>query len=356
MSKKNNNQYVYKKSSFALMDMLKAKKLPGKVLKEVKSQHDTNIITKYHVNELAEALHPGNIEVVVKKIIVEDKDTKTFQFSSTKNTKMPFFRAGQYISIATEINKTMIARPYSISSSPYDATRRKFIAVTVKRVKDGFFSNFMLDKVKVGHKFIISSPEGDFYHDSIRDANHIIGIAGGSGITPFLSMAKAIVEGSEDFKLTILNGNRKKENVIFYNELKELESKSNGKVKVINVLSEQKLSGFEHGFINLNIIKKYMQDDTSIFMCGPKPMYKYVIKEIIPLKLKRRRIRIEASNQIGSPKNYQGYNNKKKEFKIKVNFYGKHFIIPALAEDTILVSLQKARIAAQSKCLSGECS
>ena len=77
----------------------------------------------------------------------------------------------------------------------------------------------MIDNLKVGDKVIVSDPQGQFYYEDLRDSKHVIALAGGSGITPFLSMAAAIAEGSEDFNLTILFGSRTQEQILFKEEL-----------------------------------------------------------------------------------------------------------------------------------------
>lgn len=359
MPNKNNKMFIYKKSISPLFDMLAAKKLPAKVLNDLKNRNE-NIQKTFYINELANELHPKRINVRIKRIINEDKETKTFVLENIDKKKMPFFRSGQYISIILEIDGVKVSRPYSISSSPYDASRKNEISITVKKVKGGFVSNWMHKNLTKGQKLVISQPEGEFYYDNIRDPKTVIGIAGGSGITPFLSMAKSIVEGTDDFNLIILNGNRSRRNIIFHDELKCLEEKSNGKVKIVNVLSNEKIPGYENGLINLNLIKKYIptNEEYSIWMCGPKAMYKFVMKEIMPLRLKKKFVRIEASNQIGKPSMYEEYKNKgnKKVYNIKVKFYDQEIIIKANADDTILTSLHKNKISAQSKCLSGLCS
>ena len=81
----------------------------------------------------------------------------------------------------------------------------------------------MLADFKKGDKVITSDPQGQFYYEKLRDAKHVIALAGGSGITPFLSMAGAIVEGTEDFNLTILFGSRGVDSILFkYEELREV--------------------------------------------------------------------------------------------------------------------------------------
>lgn len=123
------------------------------------------------------------------------------------------FRAGQYVSVRHEIDGSVVSRPYAISSSPFAALKDRKIAVTVK--KAGFFSDWMFERAAVGDEFSLGDPSGDFFHDGIRDSRNVVGIAGGSGITPFYSMAQAIAEGSEDFSLTLLYGARTEKDIAF---------------------------------------------------------------------------------------------------------------------------------------------
>lgn len=360
--KKQKTKILYKSGLLSIKDMIIARDMPHKTRNEIINNiESSDIKTNYNVNLLATKLHPKYQEVYISEIINEDKNnnTKTLILRPQKSDqKLAFFRAGQYLSLVFDMNGNKISRPYSIASSPFDALNKNFYAITIKRKNNGFISNYILDKLKVNDKLVVSGPEGDFYYEELRDKKHILAIAGGSGITPFLSMAKAIVEENEDFYLTILFGNRRKENIIFYNQLLDFEKKSNKKIKVVHILSEEKRSDFHHGYINLNIIKKYWTKETSIYICGPKPMYDFILSEIRPLNLERKLIRLEASNEIGCPKNYHNYKNfgNKKIYKIKVVHFNEIYYINANANETILIALQKANIPTQSKCLSGKCS
>ncbi|MEF9985299.1 MAG: FAD-binding oxidoreductase [Malacoplasma sp.] len=351
---------IFKKHFFSFVDMIITRDMGQKRYNYIENLSlDNKVKMNYHVNNLANRLHPNSQKLSISEIIVHDVDTKTFILKPTSaNDKVSFFRAGQYLSVISLIDGVLISRPYSISSSPNDALNKNFYAITLKRKPNGYFSNYALNNWKVGTNLTTSGPEGEFYYDSIRDPKNIVAIAGGSGITPFLSMAKAIVEETEDFNLTIIFGNRKKENIFCLKELSLLEKHSAGKVKVVNVLSEEHATGFEHGFINKTIITKFLDDKSSIFMCGPKVMYKFIQNEISTLNLPRKNIRIEASNDIGKPTIYSHYKNigNKLKYKIIVHQFGEIKEIDALSEDTILVSLQKAKITAPSKCLSGLCS
>ncbi|MEY8389236.1 hypothetical protein AALC17_18530 [Oscillospiraceae bacterium 38-13] len=118
-------------------------------------------------------------------------------------------------------------------------------------------------------------------------------MAGGSGITPFYSMAAAIVSGLEDFNLTILYGSRTSDNILLKEELEELAQNSGGKVKVIHVLSDEEKAGYEHGFITAELIRKYAPKKYSLFICGPKPLHAFADEQVKKLGLKPKHVRRE---------------------------------------------------------------
>lgn len=351
---------LYKKHFFGFVDSLSTKKMIEQRPINVEKTEAKEIEVNTHVNQLAQLLHPKWHKLKVTHIKQTSDCSKKITFEPTTN-KAVFFRAGQYISIYVNIDGYEINRPYSLCSSPLDAKQHNKYEIIVKSKPDGLVSNHILNNLKVNDVIKSTDPQGDFYYTFLRDKLHVVAIAGGSGITPFISMAKSIVEGTERFNLTIIYGNKTKKDIIFYNELKELEKQSNNKVKVIHVLSDQKVnqSGFEHGFITKEIIEKYCDiKKTTFYLCGPKPMYKFVVKNLMEMGVEEKSIRCEASNDIGKPTIYNTYQNvgNKKVYKIKVNQKGNSCIINANYDETILVALQRAKITILSNCLSGKCS
>ena len=163
------------------------------------------------------------------------------------------------------------------------------VTLTIKRVPGGIASNYMLDHWKVGDKVTLTGPLGEFVYLPIRDGSTVIGVAGGSGITPFHSFAKAIAEGDEDFNLVLLYGSRTEKDILFKDEFDAIQKKTD-KVKVVQVLSDEGKSGYEHGFITADLIRKYAPaEDYSIFLCGPTGMYSFLDKQIETLHLEHRR-------------------------------------------------------------------
>ena len=139
----------------------------------------------------------------------------------TETKELALFRPGQYLTFFFELEGACVTRPYSISSSPVEAGQG-FYEITVKRTDEGFISSYIWDNWNKGTNIQCSDPQGQFYYDNLRDSAHIVGIAGGSGITPFRSMAKSIADGTLDVNLTLFYGSNTLIEGIFLKEFEAL--------------------------------------------------------------------------------------------------------------------------------------
>lgn len=314
----------------------------------------------FKVNDLSSALHPSRQYAKVIDIQQWDDNCKSFTFGPDieKGThQFAFFKAGAYLSISLDVEGMKISRPYSISSSPKEALEGKYV-LTIKRVPHGIGSNYMLDHLKIGDEVVLSAPLGEFTYLPVRDAKTVIGVAGGSGITPFHSFAKAIVEGDEDFHLILLYGSRSEKDILFKEDFDMFEKLSN-KIKVIHVLSDEEKEGYEHGFINAKLIQKYApKENYSIFMCGPAGMYQFLDEQIQTLHLERKWVRHELQGELHDPKAQPDYPKEKKVAEticMTVRMCDEETKIQVNTCDTILQSLEKHGIATPAHCRSGEC-
>ncbi len=333
--------YKFKRQIFGFMDLLRFKKMVPKREQKFAEASAKPLPATYRVNETAKILHPGSREVVLEEIVLRTADTKTYLFKAPSPS---IFRAGQYASLSCRVGDSIVNRPYAISSSPLQALNENKIAVTVK--KAGFFSDWLFDNAKVGDKFTLGDASGDFFHDAIRDSKHVVGIAGGSGITPFFSMAQAIAEGSEDFDLTLLYGARTEQDLAFR---KELDALSGGRIKVVYVLSDEQKDGFEHGFVTADLIGKYASGDFTVMMCGPQAMYDFVGKELAKMGVTSpKRVRKEA-NCVGVR------DVKPQTFALKVRLRDEVFDVKADSRETLLVAMERAGLKVPSRCRAGGC-
>ena len=308
------------------------------------------ITAVYGVNRLAQSLHPKMQRAVVSEIIPR-KDAKTFIL---KAEKLAYFRAGQYVSVKLQIGGAVTARPYTLAGAPLRALDGEY-EITVKKSADGFVSDYILENWEVGTSVTLSGPEGPFSYEPIRDEKEVVGLAGGSGITPFMAMARAIADGTEDFRLTLLYGSRTQADILYVDELAELCAATD-KLKVVHVLSEEKAEGFEHGFLSAELIQKYAPRDYTLYICGPRAMHDFLARELPGLDLDEKHIRREFVPAPSSPTYFKAYTaDASKVFSLKLLALGEETVIPLRADEPVLTAIERAGISAPSRCRSGEC-
>lgn len=301
----------------------------------------------FGVNKVARSIHPKEQNLVISRIEEHAGIAKSY-FLKSESAPLAYFKAGQYLTFRFEIGNAVVTRSYSIASSPAQALKGEY-QITVKRINDGFVSDYILDNWSVGDKVTAYAPEGNLTYCQLRDAQNIVAIAGGSGITPFLSLARAIDQGDEDCTLTLLYGCRTSDEILFKAELDSL-SKNNEKINVVYVLSNSDEEGFEKGFVGADIIKKYApKANYSIFVCGPGGLYKFLESELPKLNKEKKFIRFEVFSA-----------GKKAEeepeiFSVKVINRGVETLIKASSSETVLCAFERAGIEVPARCHTGEC-
>ena len=309
------------------------------------------------IAEVVRQWHPGKLDLVVKEVRDASKTAKTVRFARADGGKLPFFYAGQYIVLDFAIGESLISRPYSISSAPFEARGEDpFVEITVRRSRgDGFIADYINDNVKVGDTFKRLMGCGQFYYEPLRDAKHVVALAGGVGITPFASMAKEVAHGTLDMDLTILYGSVSSDDIVMKAELDAIRS---DKVHIVHVLSgdEPDWQG-EKGFLTAELIKKYSAADTTYFICGPQAMYTFLRGELDKLNAPKRRVRFEVFGQAKDITTFPGYPTelKDKTFQLTVRRGIHEDVIPAKATESIVVALERAGIRIETGCRSGEC-
>ena len=310
------------------------------------------------VGDVAREWHPGKIDLVVKEIRPASKTAVTVRFARPDGKKLPPFYAGQFIAIEFTVDGKVISRPYSISSAPFEARQENdpFVEITVRRSKgDGFIADFVNNELKEGDTVRASMGCGQFYYEPLRDAKKVVALAGGTGITPFASMAKEIAHGTLDFDLTILFGSVSSDDIILKDEL---EACAGEHVHIVHVLSgdEPDWQG-ERGFLSADLIRKYTDGDTTYFICGPQAMYTFLREELAKMEIPKRRVRFEV---FGTPRDitvFAGYpaEAKGKTFEMKVMRGIHEDVVPARSDESIVTALERAGILIETACRSGEC-
>lgn len=333
-----------------VFDMLKFKNLRKNRAEMIASAEAKPLPGTYRVNELAKRLHPAAQYLKIAEIVQETHDAKSFVLVPDEEAGMRElapFKAGSYINVRTTLAGSVARRTYSLSSSPKEALEGKY-RITVKLKEGGFLSAWLHNEAKVGDKLTATEPGGHVTHSGIRDCKKVVALAGGSGITPFMSMAKAIDEGTEDFEMTLLYGARTEADLVFRADFDAIAARC-PKVKVVYVLSEEQKEGFEAGFITAELIKKYAgAEQFSIYAVGPGAMCDFLDRELPKLGLAQKFIRMERTEDVCDA-------GEVKDYTLTVHYRDELHTIPARSDETVLTAFERAGLAVNNKCRVGYC-
>lgn len=321
---------------------------------------ETHINANFAVNSTANFLHPTTQYLKVKQVAEITRDVRAYVLepdTAHGTAKLAYFRPGQYLSITLNIGSAVVTRPYTICSSPLRSVDDEYV-ILVKKIPHGFASTHIFNTWTKGTQMVASAPQGNFYYQKLRDSRNVLAICDTNGISAFLSMAEAIVDGSLDIDLTLLYTARKRNETIMNERLTEL-AENTDKFRIIYVFSDERAEKCERGFVTKTLIEKYAPSNKySIFVCGSTPLYNRTTPQIAELKLEKKYIRFGLSGQIVNPSSLPDFPKEEigKTYLCKVIKNGELIeTIPCSTEETLLVSLEREGIKAPSSCRSGEC-
>lgn len=336
----------FKKQIFGFMDMLRFKNMVPTRRKMLAEGPNTPLPQEYRTNVLAKKLHPGYMQAELTGARFLTDTIRELTFKRVDSGEFPFFRAGQYVSIQMKIGDSLVSRPYSIVSTPRQALENKLVLAVENA---GFVSGYLNETAKVGDRFVMTEPSGEFHYETLRDSRNIVCIAGGSGITPFMSMAGSLADGDENYQMTLFYGVRTASQLAYKTELDALAARCKG-LKVVYVLSDEEQPGCEKGFVSAALMQKYADPaNSTFFLCGPQAMYDFVGRELAPLQLPKKAIHHDAGCCGDLPMEHPG------EFTLTVHMRDEVYEIPAKANETLLTAMERAGLNAPNKCRAGGC-
>ncbi len=207
----------------------------------------------------------GFYELEVKEVKSLTPSSVKVSFIVPSDLKNEFkFVPGQYLNLSAIINGSEERRSYSICSGEDEE-----IAVAIKRVNNGKFSNWANDDLKAGMNVSVAAPNGNFKLNVA--AKNIVAFAAGSGITPMISMAKSLKKNAGSMKL--FYGNRLQNSIMFHEELATIEE-----AKTQHFLTGEEVAGFEKGRLDKEKISSLIKADLELlkadgfYLCGPETM------------------------------------------------------------------------------------
>ncbi|HNX29357.1 MAG TPA: FAD-binding oxidoreductase [Syntrophomonadaceae bacterium] len=301
-----------------------------------------------------ERLHPRRLKLKVAAIISETADASTLRLVAAEGY-LPPFQAGQYINLLVDIDGIRTGRPYSISSPP---SQTAYYDLTVRRVPNGFVSDYLLDRVKPGDLLDSTGPAGHLYYNPLFHGRDLVFLAGGSGITPFASMIRDVTDRCLNRRIHLIYGCRTPDEAIFNAEfLNRAKIFDNFTYDLVISDPNDNCQGLS-GLLDAELIKARVGDVLSktFYLCGPQAMYEFCVPELNKLNILRRRIRQEIFGTPARITQEAGWPQEVSEeavFSVKLSS-GRE--IPARACEPLLISLERAGIVVENCCRSGECS
>lgn len=224
---------------------------------------------------------PRYYDLKVKNIIHETKDAIVIVFEQPSEGKISY-KSGQFLTLIAPVQGKEVRRAYSLCTSPFVD---EDLAVSVKKVDDGLMSNWLPANLKVGSKLKVMEPMGQFTTEFGKERKrHIIMFAGGSGITPMISIIKSLLTQEPESIISLIYCNRDIDSIIFKKDLDVWEKKHEGRLHVIHILDTAPMNwqGYS-GLLNHDMLTKLFEripdwgiEKTTYLMCGPEGMMKNV--------------------------------------------------------------------------------
>ena len=301
------------------------------------------------------ALTVTNIEKTIRDAVVltlEPEDPTEFDFVQ-----------GQYLTFKRMFDDVELRRSYSICSAKHDG----ILQVGIKKVAGGAFSTWANSELQIGDTLEALPPMGNFFAPSnVQGDNHYLAFAGGSGITPVLSILRTGLQQEPNAHFTLVYANRNTNSIMFREELEDLKNTNLGRLSIIHVLEEdsqgielfqgrvdaEKCSKLFSGLIDLKTV-------TTAYICGPEPMMLAISAALESNGLPKENIRFElfASGQPGRAKKRASSSQDNMEgLPGKVTLGGVTQTLVLDRETSLLDAALENNLDAPFACKSGICS
>ncbi len=272
------------------------------------------------------------------------------------------FTPGQYLTFRKNFDGEELRRSYSICAADTDDV----LQVGIKRVDGGAFSTWANMELKVGDTVEAMPPMGNFFASVNHDKPRYLAFAGGSGITPILSIIKSGLQKNANAHYSLVYANRSANTIMFREELEDLKNQNLNRFTVVHILEDQsteielfrgrvdaaKCKALLATWINISVIDM-------VYLCGPEPMMIGIRDTLQALGVSKDSIRLElfGSAQLGRTKQRaQSVNTHKHGVKGKVTLGGETRTLVINDGSTLLEAATENQLDAPYACKAGVCS
>jgi 3-ketosteroid 9alpha-monooxygenase subunit B len=222
----------------------------------------------------------------VKRVVRETDDAVSLVLDVPEQSARRFrYQAGQYLTLHVTVAGRDLRRCYSMSSAPVEDELR----ITIKRDPGGVVSNWINDTAAEGDELRVAPPEGRFVlRGELSGATELVAFAGGSGITPIMSLARAAVD-DPDRRVRLFYANRSRDSVIFEGPLDRLVAEHGDRVLLHKHFDE------DDGVVTPAAVEAFVAaaGDAHYYVCGPGPFMDTVESALLGAGVKPSRLHLE---------------------------------------------------------------
>ncbi len=243
----------------------------------------------------------GWMNLKVSRVTQESPDTKTYYLIDAEDGGRQFdYIPGQYLTFRFDhIGPKPIVRSYTMSSSP---NQKEEVAITVKTVEKGVVSHYLFDHVEVGTILRARGPMGKFVYTPAKDHKHLVMIAGGSGVTPFVSIMREFAtqmgQPGGPKSLSLLVSHRREEDILCRETLDQIQSLPGIEIQTTLSREENPRSPYWSGRIDKTKLQKFINNkhpqESTFMICGPQPLTDLTVDFLKALPVPEEHIRLES--------------------------------------------------------------
>jgi ring-1,2-phenylacetyl-CoA epoxidase subunit PaaE len=275
-----------------------------------------------------------------------------------------FFKAGQHLTVRRTLNGEEARRNYSVCVSP----REGVLKIGIKKIAGGAFSTWANNELKAGDTLEAMAPHGSFtWAFDPSSARAYAAFAGGSGITPILSLIKTALETEPHSRFTLCYGNRTSAGIMFLEELAGLKDRYLDRFSLFHFLEdeEEEIALFNGRLDRAKadgVLGALIPTETvdAFFICGPGPMMDAVEAALLARNVAKSKILIErfttaelSATQLAAARALE---EKAAGLKMSVTLNGRKVNVTFdPANKSILDNVRAAGLPAPFACKGGVC-
>lgn len=294
----------------------------------------------------------------VRRVTQETELARTFELEDASGAAMTF-AAGQFLTIAREVEGVMLRRAYSISSTPSSGV----LSITVKRIEGGRVSTSLVRDLREGDWLDVTGPSGSFTaQTATRGPRHVVLVAGGSGITPMRSIVHALLLSEPETQVTLVYGNRSREDTLFRNELEELALEELAHANARFTLHQLREVGDASSRVQVGrpdeetlirlLPKLEVARADVVLSCGPRPMMDALRGALMTLRFDLQKLREERFDLGRGEERDEGL---PLEASVEITRGGESHTITVMRGKTLLESATENNVALPFSCQLGGC-